>query len=310
MTLAFLLLSCSVQQKLIPPTLWVSTPQPTATAGPSHTATPTPSPSPIPFTKYGETLTDVTYCTADPTQKMDIYFPASGGPWPALVYVHGGSWMHGDKSEAAGLAVGMTSQGYLVVSINYRLYPMGKFPSMIEDVKCAVRSLRANAVQYNLDSNRIGAIGASAGGHLVALLGTSDQSDGWDIGEYLDQSSRVQAVVAMAPVTDMTRKFPNVDIETIKLVGFGEDNVMEASPITHVTSDDPPFLLIHGDRDGVVPYEQSQLMYDRLLQANVPAQLVIVKNGDHSFTGINGTAMPTLYEINQIILDFLAKYLK
>jgi len=241
---------------------------------------------------------------------MDIYFPASGGPWPALVYVHGGSWMHGDKSEAAILAAGMTSQGYLVVSLNYRLYPMGKFPGMIEDVKCAVRSLRANAIQYNLDPNRIGAIGASAGGHLVALLGTSDQSDGWDVREYLDQSSRVQAVVAMAPVTDMTRKFPNVDIETIKLVGFGEANIMEASPITHVTADDPPFLLIHGDRDGVVPYEQSQLMYDRLLQANVPAQLVIVKNGDHSFAGINGTATPTLAEINQIILNFLAQYLK
>jgi len=255
-------------------------------------------------------LTDVSYCTADPSaQKMDVYFPDSGGPWPALVYVHGGSWMRGDKSEALMFAGNMTSQGYLVVSINYRLYPPARFPAMIEDVKCAVRSLRAHASEYNLDPDRIGAFGVSAGGHLVSLLGTSDQSDGWDVGEYLGQSSRVKAVIAMAPVTDLSLYFPNADIEAMQRVGFGEDNVAEASPIMHVTSDDPPFLLIHGDRDEVVPYEQSQLMYDRLRQMNVPAQLVIVKNARHSFTAPEGTT-PSLLEINQIILEFLARYLK
>jgi len=240
---------------------------------------------------------------------MDVYFPDSGGPWPALVYVHGGSWMHGDKSEAAGFARGMTSQGYVIISINYRLYPTGRYPAMIEDVKCAIRSLRANAGQYNLDPNRIAAIGASAGGHLVSLLGTSEASAGWDVGEYLDQSSRVQAVVAMAPVTDLTRSFPNADIELMRQIGFGEDNILQASPITHVTADDPPFLLIHGERDELVPVEQSQLMYDRLVQANVPAQLIIVKNAAHSMIAPDGSATPTLGEINQIILDFLGKYL-
>jgi acetyl esterase/lipase len=244
------------------------------------------------------------------SQKMDIYFPESGGPWPALVYVHGGSWMQGDKSEAVMLARGMSMQGYLVVSLNYRLYPAGKFPNMIEDVKCGIRSLRAHASEYNLDPNRIAAIGPSAGGHLVSLLGTSDQSAGWDVGEYLDQSSRVQAVIAMAPVTDLTRNFPNADIEAMRHVGFGEDNIVQASPITHVTADDPPFLLIHGDQDTFVPSEQSQLIYDRLVQMNVPAQLIIVKNAGHSFVAPDGSATPTVAEINQIILDFLAKYLK
>jgi len=241
---------------------------------------------------------------------MDVYFPDSGGPWPALVYVHGGSWMRGDKSEALMFASSMTSQGYLVVSINYSLYPPARFPAMIEDVKCAVRSLRAHASEYNVDPNRIGAMGVSAGGHLVSLLGTSDQSNGWDVGEYLDQSSRVKAVIAMAPVTDLTKIFPNADIEAMRHVGFGEDNIVQASPITHVTADDPPFLLIHGDHDELVPYEQSQLMYDRLVQMNVPAQLVIVRNATHSFTAPEGTTTPSLVEINQIILDFLAKYLK
>jgi len=244
------------------------------------------------------------------SQKMDVYFPEAGGPWPALVYVHGGSWMHGDKSEAALFARGMTSQGYVVISINYRLYPAARYPAMILDVKCAIRSLRANAGQYNLDPNRIGAVGVSAGGHLVSLLGTSEASAGWDVGEHLDQSSRVQAVVAMAPVTDLTRSFPNADIELMRQVGFGEDNILQASPITHVTADDPPFLLIHGERDELVPLEQSQLMYERLVQMNVPAQLVVVKNAAHSMIAPDSSATPTLGEINQIISDFLAQYLK
>jgi len=273
---------------------------------------PSPSMTPlaISFAHYGETVTDVAYCSADPAQKMDIYFPDSGGPWRVLVYVHGGSWVHGDKSEAAMFASGMNMLGYLVASVNYRLFPSATFPSMIEDVKCAIRSLRAHAAEYNLDPNRVAAIGPSAGGHLVSLAGTTTQDQGWDVGEFLEQSSRVQAVISLAGVMDLSRNFPNADIELMKRVGFGEHNVIQASPITHVTSDDPPFLLIHGDRDELVPYEQSQLMYDRLVQVNVPAQLVIVQNASHSFLELNSATSPTLGEINQIILEFLARYLQ
>ena len=284
------------------------------TSTPQPTATPIPTSTPKPFALYGQTLTDIPYCTTNSVaQRMDVYFPSepsAGGPWPVVVYIHGGSWMHGDKSEAIIFAERMTSQGYLVVSLNYRLYPEGKFPNMIEDVKCGIRSLRAHAHEYNLDPNRIAAIGTSAGGHLVALLGTTDQTPGWDVGEYLEQSSRVQAAISMAGVMDLTRSFPDLDIETMRGVGFGEDNIGLASPISHVTPDDPPFLLIHGDQDDVVPYEQSQLMYDRLVQMNVPAQLVTVTNADHSLTAPNGSASPTLDEINQMIEDFLATYLK
>lgn len=276
---------------------------------PTIMTSPTVTPLSFQFGNHGDTLYDVSYCSADSGQKMDIYFPDTGGPWPVLMYIHGGSWMHGDKSEAAMFANGMNMLGYLVASVNYRLYPPASFPSMIEDVKCAVRSLRAHAAEYNLDPDRIAAIGPSAGGHLVSLLGTTAPTDGWDVGDYMEQSSRVQAVISMAGVMDLSRNFPNADIELMKRVGFGEHNVTQASPITHVTADDPPFLLIHGDRDDLVPYEQSQLMYDRLVQTGVPAQLVIVKNAAHSFLELNGATSPTLLEINQIILDFLAKYL-
>jgi dipeptidyl aminopeptidase/acylaminoacyl peptidase len=130
------------------------------------------------------------------------------------------------------------------------------------------------------------------------------------VGEYLDQSSRVQAVIAMAGVMDLSRNFPNADIEAMKRVGFGEYNAAEASPITHVTPDDPPFLLIHGDRDELVPVEQSQVMYERLLQAGVPAELVVVQNASHAFTAPHGTTTPTLGEINLMITDFLEAHLK
>jgi acetyl esterase/lipase len=256
-------------------------------------------------------LNDVTYCAPDGLpQKMDVYFPEAGGPWPVLAYVHGGAWIRGDKAEAAGFARLMTAQGYLVVSINYRLYPAAKFPDMIEDIKCAIRFLRANAGEYNLDPERIAAMGASAGGHLVALLGTADEGAGFDIGEHLEQSSRAQAVVALAPPTDLRRNFPNADMELMRHVGTGQVNLEQASPITYVSADDPPFLLIHGNRDAVVPYEQSQLMYDRLIEVGVPAELVTVQNADHALTAADGSATPSLAEINRIIMDFLAKYLR
>jgi acetyl esterase/lipase len=204
----------------------------------------------------------------------------------------------------------MTPRGYAVVSVNYRLYPFGRFPGMIEDVKCAVRFLRAHATDYNLDPQHFAAIGASSGGHLAALLGTSDEKAGWDVGEYTEYSSRVQAVADMSGPTDLTQKFTNTDIALLILVAFGGEQIVKGSPVTYVTPDDPPFLIIHGDNDGVIPVEQSQLFYDSLIKAGVPAQLVIVKNGDHQLTAPDGSATPTLAEINQMELDFLDKYLR
>jgi len=161
-------------------------------------------------TKYGTAERDVTYCTMNELpQKMDIYYPSSGGPWSVLMYVHGGSWIEGDKAEGEGWKY-LNENGFLVVSVNYRLGDyQTKFPVMIEDAKCAVRYLRAHNKEYNIDPDRIAAIGASAGGHLVALLGTADESAGWDVGEYLDQPSKVQAVIVMSGISDFTRNIPS-----------------------------------------------------------------------------------------------------
>ena len=298
----------------------------TACANPSPTALPLPTPSEVPspvptpivaFEKAGTIERDVTYCTPNGLpQKMDVYYPASGGPWPVLLYVHGGGWRAGDKSE--GIAwQSMTGRGFLVVSINYRLASEEiKFPAMIEDVKCAVRFLRAHASEYNLDPDHIGAVGVSAGGHLVELLGLADESAGWDTGEYTEQSSRVQAVVTLAGVSDLTLKRGATESAAAMIYyafdiapGSTLDPVLRAaSPVTYITPGDPPFLIIHGDKDNVVPVEQSIVLEEQLKKAGIPAELIIIRNGTHGIAGEN--ISPTLEEITNRISAFLEEQLK
>ncbi|MEY2820121.1 MAG: Carboxylesterase NlhH [Chloroflexota bacterium] len=158
--------------------------QPTAAVKPTETATSSPveteagtSSAQFDSSKLGTVEKDTTYCTVDGVElKMDVYYPSqNNGRFPVTMYVHGGGWSSGDKAQGAGAIEipELQKAGFLVVSVNYRLAPEYVFPAMIEDVKCAVRSLRAHAEEYNLDPNRIGVWGGSAGGHLVALLGTS-----------------------------------------------------------------------------------------------------------------------------------------
>jgi acetyl esterase/lipase len=288
------------------------------------TATPTFPPTPFPTptrvfepSKYGGSDIDVTYCAPDgQPQKLDLYYPKTGGPWPVVMYVHGGSWVELDKAEGAGWRY-LNDSGFLVVSVNYRLAKTTvKFPVMIEDIKCAVRYLRANSDLYHLDPERIGALGASAGGHLVALLGTADASAGWDAGEYPEPSSRVQAVVTISGLSDFTRPIDagvsfSIFFAFGALAGDTDPRMAAASPVTYISPGDPPFLIIHGDKDGVVPVEQAHVLYDRLTQANVPATLVIVQGGGHDLKGLNGQpTVPTSEEVSADILEFLKKYLE
>ncbi len=261
---------------------------------------------------------DVTYCVMDGVElKMDIYRPqGSSAPTPALLYVHGGGWTSGDKRSGEGVRdiAELLARGYLIAAVNYRLAPSYKFPAMIEDVKCAVRFLRENAERYTIDPEKIGAWGGSAGGHLVALLGTADSSAGWDVGQYLEHSSRVQAVVDMFGPTDLTVLFEGANPRLMEQV-FGtsdrnSETLKRASPVTWVSSDDPPFLILHGERDPLVPVSQSQIFYERLQAAGVPATLVIVKNAGHGFAPMGGPISPTRQELTKIIGDFFDRSLK
>jgi acetyl esterase/lipase len=208
--------------------------------------------------------------------------------------------MAGDK---ASVDTSMTAAGYLVVSINYRLYPEAFFPAMIQDVKCAIRSLRAHAADFNLDPDRIGLTGHSAGGHLAALAGLADESAGFDVGEYLDQSSRVQAVLVSAGPVDLGRSYPDYLTATIRDV-FGQEQFASGSPVAYITPDDPPFFIMHGDWDDVVPLEQSQILYEQLVLAGIPAQLLIVHNGDHGYSPAGGALSPGWDEIYRMTTDF------
>jgi len=261
---------------------------------------------------------DVTYCTLDGVElKMDIYRPQrSAAPTPALLYVHGGGWTGGDKRSGEGIRdiPKLLARGYLVAAVNYRLAPRYKFPAMIEDVKCAVRFLRANAEQFSINPEKIGAWGGSAGGHLVALLGTADATAGWDVGQYLEQSSRVQAVVDMYGPTDLTVLFEGANPRLMEQV-FGtsdrnSETLQKASPVNWVSSDDPPFLILHGERDPLVPISQSQIFYEKLRAAGVPATFVIVKNAGHGFAPLGGPISPSRQELTKMIGDFFDQYLK
>jgi acetyl esterase/lipase len=262
--------------------------------------------------KLGTVERDITYCTMDGVAlKMDVYYPSeNNGRFAVTMYVHGGGWSSGDKAQGAGTVEipGLQKAGFLVVSVNYRLAPEYKFPAMIEDVKCAVRSLRAHADEYNLDPNRIGVWGGSAGGHLVNLLGATDESAGFDVGEYLEYSSRVQAVVDMFGPADLTVSF-NGGYESASRV-FGDFDAALASPVTYVTSDDPPFLMLHGEKDEVVPIEQSEILLAALQAAGVPAELVRVTNAGHSFKPDGGDISPSRREIAQLIVKFFEDTLK
>lgn len=262
---------------------------------------------------------DVVYGKADDVElKLDLYYPKkTAGKLPVTVYVHGGGWQNGDKKMGAGaMAIGeLIKRGYLVVSINYRLAPAHKFPAQIEDVKCAIRFLRAHSKDYNLDPKRIGVWGSSAGGHLVALLGTTDAKAGLEgKGGWPDQSSRVQAVVDLFGPADLTVEFPGGNARIAQTV-FGarstKDEVMKrASPVTYVSRDDPPFLILHGESDLLVPLSQSEILHERLKKAGVQSKLVVVKNAGHGFRPVDGTPDPDRNELTQMIADFFDQTLR
>ena len=280
----------------------------------SESLAPPPDPA-----KLGTTECDITYANVSGVAlKMDIHYPETADKAvPALVYVHGGGWVSGDKASGIGVKLipELVSRGYLVVAVNYRLAPKPQFPAQIEDIKCAIKYLRANAGDFGIDPERIGAFGDSAGGHLVALLGTTDETSGLEGScVYADQSSRVQAVVDLFGPADLTVEFEGAGTMILKDV-FGTDDrnskiVSQASPVTHVTRDDPPFLILHGDKDTLVPLSQSELLYNELVAAGVPATLVIVRKAAHGFRPEGGSINPPWDEIVETIVNFFDEHLK
>ncbi len=279
------------------------------------------------FVSVAPTHTDLAYGDISATQKLDLYLPTTGsGPYPVVIMVHGGGFMFGDKSDGMGLTGvdQLLAEGYAVASINYRLSGESKYPSQIHDAKAAVRFLRANAGAYNLDPQKFGAWGASAGGNLVALLGTTcgvAELEGPELGN-ADQSSCVQAVVDWFGPIDflkMDEQFAGTgcpqnhnaaNSPESQLVGAAIQTVPEVvkttNPTNYIDGTDAPFLIQHGSADCNIPPVQGKDLAEALTAA------IGAENATYTLidgAGHGGAQFETEANL-QFVLNFLNKHLK
>lgn len=257
-------------------------------------------------------------------QRLDLFLPKSGEKFPLLIVVHGGGFSSGSKERLkedfpTKVATEMLNRGFAVATVGYRLSQHAIFPAQIEDCKTAVRFLRANAQKYGLDPERFGAWGTSAGGHLVTMLGVAgDARDLEGQSGYLSVSSKVQAVCDMYGPSDILRM--NVgrlsderdhdapDSPNSRLLGGpvqeNKERARRASPVTYVSADDPPFLIMHGDRDPTVPYHQSVILHEAMRKAGVDVTFRTIKGGAH------GGPLVSTPETLRLIVDFFEKHLR
>ena len=243
---------------------------------------------------------DLSYAHTDnPKQQLDLMLPAvrtSKGPLPVIVFIHGGGWRNGDKSGGhRELQPYVESGEYAGVSVAYRLSKEAKWPAQIHDCKAAIRWIRGNAEKYGIDPNRIGVMGTSAGGHLVSMLGTTAGVDRFEgkLGEYLDQKSDVQCVINLFGPSDFLtmNDYPSAidhlgekSPESQLLGKTVKEHPMEAkdvSPLTHVSQDDAPMLHIHGKKDPLVPWQQSEVFHNALLKVKVESETLFIPDGRH-----------------------------
>ncbi len=230
-------------------------------------------------------------------QIVDIYVPATKGPHPLVLYIHGGGWVGGHTRHSGALAdfpkvlAALAAEGFVVASLEYRLSGDAKFPAQVQDAKASLRFLRDNAAKYRIDASRVGIWGGSAGGHLTALTALSCKDTTLDPAASKDVCAT--AAVTWYGVFDFAAlaagRENGVDGAAERLLGCtarcSAETYAPASSVTYIDAKDPAFLLIHGTEDKVVPVEQSRIGEARLRAAGVPVESIYIAGVDHSFIG-------------------------
>ena len=215
----------------------------------------------------------------------DVFIPRGEGPFPAMLVVHGGAWRIGTRAQLTGVAQVLAEHGYTAVAISYRLAPSATFPAQIYDCQAAVRWMRAKAKEFKIDPERIGGFGYSAGGQLVALLGTLDSNELKEPGVPADApSARLQCVVAGGAPCDFRELPPDSSFLAYWLGGTPAtkgDNYRNASPANFISADDPPMFFFSGEDDVIVPISSPTQMVEALKKAGLIAEMYPVKHIGH-----------------------------
>lgn len=234
--------------------------------------------------------------------KMTLFVPRTKEKKPAVLYFPGGGFTSADHEKFLEMRYALACAGYVVAACEYRAVP-NKFPALLEDAKAAVRWMRAHASEFGVDANRIGLLGDSAGGYVVQMAGATNGEKNWNVGDFKEVSSDVQAVVSIYGISDLTTIGEGIGNENVHAsaavtealllngpafkdfagasVNADPEKAKAASPIGHVDGTEPPFLLMHGSGDKVVSPLQSKKMFEALQNKKVEAEYVLVRGAEH-----------------------------
>ncbi len=263
------------------------------------------------------TAADIVYAVVDGRELgLDLYLPDGVANPPLLVWIHGGAWQRRSKVEIYSTA--LVDEGFAIASVDFRNSVDAPFPAQIHDIKAAIRYLRANASRYGYDASRIGIHGRSSGGHLTALVGTTNghrELEG-KVGAHFDESSDVQAVVSYFGASNLNTILPQstathrpMRTEAVALLlGVTPEQAPElaalASPVTHVDASDPPLLLLHGDQDPQMPINQAHELHGKYKEYDLPVSFEVLHGSAHGGDAFFDE------QRTRLVADFLHRHLR